>query len=135
MVCKFCGVKSDSEYCFRHKPKKKLAVNKGLSKSALTVKPTVRATKPKKNKDHLFFKQIWKERPHKSEVSGRYLGKEASSAFFHHILPKNKYPEFRLDEENIILLTIDEHANVESDMYKYDKINTIRNYLINKYNL
>ena len=133
MKCKFCGAKSESEFCFKHKPKKKLANDRGLKKSARTVKTTVRAGKP--NKDHLFFKQIWKERPHKSEISGRYLGKEASSAFFHHILPKNKYPEFRLDEENIILLTIDEHANVESDMYKYDKINTIRTYLINKYNL
>ena len=133
MNCKFCGAKSESEFCFKHKPKKKLANNRGLKKSARTVKPTVRADKP--NKDHLFFKEIWKERPHKSEISGRHLGKEASSAFFHHILPKNKYPEFRLDKENIILLTIDEHANVESDIYKYDKINTIRKYLINKYNL
>ena len=50
---------------------------------------------------------IWKKRPHASEVSGRWLGKEPLSVFFHHILPKNKYPEVRMDEENIILLTTD----------------------------
>ena len=70
-----------------------------------------------------------------SEVSGVYLGKEPSSAFFHHILPKNKYPDLRLNKENIILLTLDEHANVESDIYKYDIINRLRESLINKYNL
>ena len=133
MKCKICGIKSESEFCFRHKPNKKLANHGGLKQSALTVKPTVRAVKP--NKDHLFFKRIWKERPHKSEISGKSLGKEPLSVFFHHILPKNKYPEFRMDEENIILLTVDEHANVEADIYRYDKINTIRKYLINKYNL
>lgn len=116
MKCIVCGNSSESEYCFKHKPKKK--------KSTTTSK-----------KDHAFFKDIWKKRPHKSEVSGRYLGGEALSVYFHHILPKNKYPEFRLDEENIILLTIDEHANVEADMYRYEKINTIRDYLKKKYNI
>jgi hypothetical protein len=134
MLCKKCGAKSESDMCFRHKPKKPLAKqSKGLKKSTLAAKPTARVDKP--NEDHLFFTDIWKERPHKSEVSGDYLGKEASSAFFHHILPKNKYPELRLDKENIILLTIDEHANVESDIYKYEAINKLREYLINKYNL
>ena len=77
---------------------------------------------------------IWKKRPHRSEISGVYLGKEPSSAFFHHILPKNKYPEVRMDEENIILLTIDEHADVESDMYKFDIINQRRTNLLKKLN-
>ena len=115
MKCVVCGSNSESEYCFRHKPRKK---------KVSTV-----------NKDHLLFKEIWNKRPHRSEVSGRPLGKEPLSVFFHHILPKNKYPEFRLDEENIILLTIDEHANVEADMYRYEKINTIRDCLMKKYNM
>ncbi len=114
MKCLVCGKNSESEYCFKHKPRKK--------KSAA-------------NKDHMFFKEIWAKRPHKSEISGRFLGDEALSVYFHHILPKNKYPEFRNDEENIILLTIDEHANVEGDIYRYEKINTIRKYLLKKYNL
>ena len=136
MKCKVCGRKSESEYCFRHKPRKPLA---GSTQPALRRTPLRKFKKalPSKgksspNKDHLFFMEIWKKRPHRSEISGVYLGKEPSSAFFHHILPKNKYPEVRMDEENIILLTIDEHADVESDMYKFDIINQRRINLLKK---
>ena len=138
MKCKVCGRKSESEYCFRHKPRKPLA---GSTQPALRRTPLRKFKKalPSKgksspNKDHLFFMEIWKKRPHRSEISGVYLGKEPSSAFFHHILPKNKYPEVRMDEENIILLTLDEHADVESDMYKFDIINQRRINLLKKLN-
>jgi hypothetical protein len=82
-----------------------------------------------------FFLSIWKERTHKSEISGDHLGKEPLSTFFHHILPKEKYPQAKLDEENIILLTLDEHTNVESDIYKYDEVNRRREYLKKKYEI
>jgi hypothetical protein len=62
-----------------------------------------------------------------------YLGKEPLSVFFHHILPKEKYPEAMLDEENIILLTLEEHDNVERDIYKYQIINIKREKLLQKY--
>ena len=127
MKCKVCGRKSESEYCSRHKPRKKLA-----SRKFKNAPPSSGKVSP--NKDHLFFMDIWRKRPHRSEISGVYLGKEPSSAFFHHILPKNKYPEVRMDEENIILLTIDEHADVESDMYKFDIINQRRINLLKKLN-
>lgn len=80
-----------------------------------------------------FFLLYWKKMPHYSEVSGKFLGKEPLSVFFHHILPKEKYPEACLDEENIILLTLEEHSNVESDMYRYEEVNKRRNYLLTKY--
>lgn len=81
-----------------------------------------------------FFMEIWKERIHESEVSGAYLGKEALSTFFHHILPKVKYPELAYDKSNIILLTLDEHTNVEADMYRYEEVNRRRIELLNKIN-
>ena len=80
-----------------------------------------------------FFIGIWCTRPHFSEASGKYLGKEPMSTFFHHILPKEKYPEAALDEENIILLTLDEHTNVEGDVYKYEEVNNRRELLKIKY--
>ena len=135
MNCKVCGTSSESEYCFRHKPRKPLAV----SHLAANRGTTLRSHKPKgassPNKDHLFFINIWKKRPHASEINGKSLGKEPLSVFFHHILPKNKYPDVRMDEENIILLTTDEHADVESDIYKFDIINQRRNKLLKKYEL
>jgi len=135
MKCIVCGRNSETEYCFQHKPRKAMSGNRGFKKPTLTTKPTVGVGKSQPNKDHLLFKQIWNKRPHRSEVSGTYLGKEALSVYFHHILPKSKYPQFRNLEENIILLTADEHANVESDIYRYEKVNEIREYLIDKYKL
>lgn len=79
------------------------------------------------------FMDIWLERPHKSEISGRWLGKEALSTFFHHILPKSKYPEAIFDKENIILITFDEHQKVEQDPKFFDEVNRRCSKLKEKY--
>lgn len=84
---------------------------------------------------HTFFMKIWNKKAHKSEISGKKLYGEPSSAYFHHILPKSKYWEAAFDEENIILMTMDEHNSVENDMYMYALINKRRHILIKKYNL
>lgn len=80
-----------------------------------------------------FFLQIWSKKAHYSEISGKWLGKEPLTIFFHHILPKEKYPQAMLDEENIVLLTLEEHDQVEKDMYKYEIINNTRQKLLKKY--
>ena len=126
--CKTCGKKCDKEYCFQHKPRKPLTATKGFKLYApKEICKTVEM--------QTFFLEIWKKRPHKSEVSGESLGSEPLSIFFHHILPKEKYPEASLDQENIILLTLDEHTNVENNMYKYEEVNTRRNQLKQKYEI
>lgn len=81
-----------------------------------------------------FFVDIWNERPHYSEVSGDYLGKEPLSTYFHHILPKVKYPDMAYEKSNIILLTLHEHEAVENDMYKFDIVNQRRMNLLNQIN-
>jgi len=58
-----------------------------------------------------FYLEIWNERPHRSEVSGTYLGSEPKSWMFDHLLEKNLYPELKYEKENIILVTLDEHTN------------------------
>jgi hypothetical protein len=128
MNCKTCGKKSDSDYCFQHKPRKAL--------QQCGIKPSLTSKKGVSDgyiQQREMFLDIWKKRPHKSEVSGAYLGKEPMSTYFHHILPKEKYPEACLDEENIILLTLEEHSNVENDMYRYEEVNKRRNQLNLKY--
>jgi len=82
-----------------------------------------------------FFLQIWRKRLHYSQVSMDYLGKEPLTIYFHHILPKEKYPQAMYDEENIILLTLEEHDNVERDMYKYEEVNRRRELLKKKYDI
>lgn len=126
-ACKRCGKKCDGEYCFQHKPRKPLASNKGFKN--VKKEPAIRQTVEL----HEFFLQIWKKRQHLSEVSGLPLVGEALSTYFHHILPKSKYPAAALDEENIILLTLNEHDQVESDMYRYEEVNQRRIKLLEKY--
>lgn len=121
--------------CKNHTPKKPMKNSRDLN---IYISESGKEQFEKALKSHLmheFFLKIWKERPHRSEISNTYLGKEALSIYFHHILAKEKYPEAKLDEENIILLTLDEHTNVENDMYKYEKINKIRNQLKLKYGI
>lgn len=135
MKCKTCGKNADSEYCFAHKARKPLSSGKGLS-SKMSVISSIKAKNVHNdghNQQKEMFINIWKKRKHYSEVSGVYLGKEPMSTYFHHILPKEKYPDACLDEENIILLTLEEHSNVENDMYRYEEVNKIRNYLLTKY--
>ena len=137
MKCKTCGKNSDGEYCFQHKARKPLSTGKGLTSRNIRMFTGVQGAKSFEKSLLLreFFLSIWKKRPHKSEVSGDYLGSEPMSTYFHHILPKEKYPEACLDEENIILLTLEQHSNVENDMYRYDEINKRRNSLNEKYNI
>ena len=127
--CKTCGKNCEGEYCFRHKLRKRVSVQN--------------FTKNVKKEESLrnifemrdFFLQLWKKRVHKSEVSGEYLGSEPLHVFFHHILPKNKYPESSLDEENIILLTMSEHDQVERDVTRYEEVNKRREQLKQKYEI
>jgi len=98
------------------------------------MKPMQHRTNMRMARYNLFI-LIWKQRGNKSEVSGEKIYGEPSSAHFHHILPKSKYPEADLDKENIIIMTMDEHANVENDMYKYVEVNLRRVNLLKKYDL
>jgi len=132
--CKICGKNAQSDYCFVHKlrtPIKKTKIRLGVG-----------SYKQAKIRDNYnaqcdMFTKLWETMsiPRMSQVSGTYLGSMFSTIFFHHILPKSKYPEAMLDVENIVILSGDEHANVENDMYKYEEINSRREKLRKKYSL
>ncbi len=137
MKCKICGKNADSEYCFKHKPRKL------LKKTMYPLNPMPLNTNAMKAFDKAMkinimrntFITIWEKRPHKSEISGEYLGRDPLTIYFHHILSKEKYPDAQYDEENIIILNFEEHGNVENDMYKYKEINKRRKQLKTKYKL
>jgi len=136
--CKTCGKNCEGEYCFKHKPRKQLMSNgKPMRKVSLSKASNELIDEAIKDIKEMqdFFLKIWKKKLHYSEVSMDYLGKEPLTVFFHHILPKEKYPQAMFDEENIILLTLDEHTNVESDMYKYEEVNKRREKLKQKYEI
>lgn len=135
-TCKTCGKKCDKEYCFQHKPRKPLLAKKGfkLYVPQETIDTYEREVK-KTVEMQTFFLQIWKKRLHLSEVSGLPLVGEPLSIYFHHILPKEKYPQAALDEENIILLTWLEHDQVEMDPTRYEEVNKRREQLKKKYEI
>jgi hypothetical protein len=71
--------------------------------------------------------EIWAERPHFSEVSGRYLGEMPMSYYFSHVLSRGAYPELSHDKRNIVLMTLDEHqlwefGSVPKNDKNWDKI-------------
>lgn len=135
-TCPTCGAKCEGSHCFRHKPRKPLSQGtKTLKLIKDTYKMCVKKDEEIRQISEMreFFSQLWKKLPHYSQVSGKYLGSEPLTVFFHHILPKEKYPQASLDEENIILLTLEEHDQVEMDMYRYEEVNQRRKYLLHKY--
>lgn len=134
-TCPTCGAKCEGSHCFRHKPRK--ALPKTSSRFAKKLDKSVKSEEVIRQISEMkeFFLQLWKKLPHYSQVSGKYLGSEPLTVFFHHILPKEKYPQACFDEENIILLTLEEHEQVELDMYRYEEVNTKRNYLKKKYDI
>ena len=127
--CKTCGKNCEGDYCFLHKPRKRI--------NAQPLTNYVKKEQPIREISEMrdFFLQIWKKRLHLSEVSGLPLVGEPLHIYFHHILSKEKYPQASLDEENIILLTLDEHTNVESNIYKYEEVNKRREKLKQKYEI
>jgi hypothetical protein len=118
--------------CLNHLKRKPLPASRQLGVRA---KVQSFVDRERINKMRSFFMEIWKKRKHYSEVSGVFLGDEPMSTYFHHIMPKEKYPELAYEESNIILLTFPEHSNVENDMYKYNIINEKRKELMKKYDL
>ena len=69
-----------------------------------------------KNQKEL-FDHIWGTRPHVSEISGKPLVGKNHMMYhwqFAHILPKGAYPKYRLNPENIMLMTWEEHQSQES---------------------
>ena len=134
---KTCSVENCSKpiwskgLCLSHIKRKPITPKRG---GLIAAKRDMFVQKTKIETMRNLFLEIWKERKHYSEVSGDYLGGEALSTFFHHILPKSKYPELQYDKSNIILLTLDEHTDVESCMYKFEEVNKRRIELLNKIN-
>jgi hypothetical protein len=112
--CSVCGANAENEQCWRHKPKTPLKSSSRL-KARKKTKEEIEKNKEETEKMWAFFLDIWDKRPHYSEVSREWLGHEALSIYFHHILPKSKYIEAKYDPENIILLTFDEHQKVEQN--------------------
>ena len=70
------------------------------------------------------FKEIWQERPHISEISGKPLYPIEHSQWhwqFAHVLNKGRYTKWKLEKRNIMLMLPEEHENQESYPYFQDR--------------
>lgn len=63
------------------------------------------------------FLEIWEDRPHLSEVSGKPLHPVGHWQWhwqFAHVLGKGSYPKYKLNPENIMLMLPEEHEKQEN---------------------
>lgn len=77
------------------------------------VKPKAKPkVKYKTTGERALFDAIWSMREHTSYLTGKKLDCYSETFYlnmFAHVLPKGKYPDFRLFDKNIVLLTPEEH--------------------------
>lgn len=69
--------------------------------------------KPISDKDELFYKHIWKTKEHFCTECGKELT-EFKRWYVHHLLPKARFPYFRHDENNVIIVCYQHHNECES---------------------
>ena len=107
---------------------------------------TITPPKPKKGLSKVrkttgemdFFKVVMAKRMKKGKLYSEISGEEIQNAGpmnFHHALPKSKYPNFRLEEKNIVVVTDDEHWEIhngtglkENPMWKkyFEKVEVLK---------
>jgi hypothetical protein len=83
--------------------------------------------------DFIFYKNIWSIRQHYCFETGVYLGEELNLCFFHHVLPKENYPQYRHCAWNIVLLAQGVHNQVETNIEFCPKVNKLTKQLILKH--
>ena len=64
-----------------------------------------------------FFWGLWKRRKHKCSVCGKILY-EFNVSFFAHLLPKGRYPELRLVEDNVVVMCFECHYIFDHQTHK-----------------
>jgi len=85
----------------------------------------------------MLFQLIWEKRKiggrNYSEISGVYLGSECKTTMMHHIFEKSMHPDLKYVEENIIMISWEEHTQCHNDMYYYEEVNKRRKLIKEKY--
>lgn len=80
--------------------------------------------------DQDFYNEIWLEREHRCFETEQKLPFAAPlTTYFHHILPKAKYPQYRHSKWNIVILHPDAHSQVETMLDKCPRVKAITEHL------
>lgn len=87
-------------------------------------------------KDWAFFLEIWNEREHICYETGQPLyGDPPPTLYFHHVLEKEKYPQYRYKKWNIVLVTWETHSKCHNNIDFAPKVKAYRDKLIKKLGL
>ncbi len=84
-----------------------------------------------------WFGEIWKSTPahqRKCFETGERLYGEALSIYFHHVLEKETWPEYRFERWNIVFVTWQVHDQAHKDLDYCPKIKEYREQLLKKIN-
>jgi hypothetical protein len=81
-------------------------------------------------KDKLFWATIWEEREHVDFETNEPIYGEPLTLYFHHVLPKSTYPQYRYAKWNIVLVSWDTHTNAENNIDLVPKIKAYRDKLL-----
>ena len=75
------------------------------------VSPELKAERKEQHeKDWAMYRRIWASRMHRCAMCNIWLGNEAKSFHFDHLIEKATHPELRYVEETIILICGDDHS-------------------------
>lgn len=106
-----------------------LRLGSGLKKSGkIKSKPKTeeekKAQQEQFERDKAFYLEIWEsmELPRRCFETGKFLPQEPLLTMFHHCLYKSKYPEYRYEKWNIVVILPDVHSLTHSDIDKTPKI-------------
>lgn len=99
------------------KPKKQYTIPKVSKKR----QKKIEEGKELQKKDHEFYMEVWHASPHVCGECGRKLGRIPNTMYFHHILEKRHFPQYRHVPENIAILCADCHQQVEANIDKAPK--------------
>jgi 5-methylcytosine-specific restriction endonuclease McrA len=92
-------------------------VRKPIAKQSAKAKEKSKVDAETFNLDKMMYAEIWAASPHVCQCGCKTkLGKEPLTTFFHHVLPKAIYPQFRHMPENIMILAPDCHNAVETSL-------------------
>jgi hypothetical protein len=128
---KVCKVESCSNpvfgggYCKYHQNLREDKKPKKLKKLSERGRLAKEAKKDLIELDKIFYQKIWEEREHVCYESNEYLGDEPNIFYFHHVLEKSKYPQYRHCAWNIILVKAEIHTQIHSNIDKTPKVKVL----------
>lgn len=77
------------------------------------------------NEDFIFYGKVWDSLSHYCFETNQYLGAIPNLCYFHHVLPKEIYPQYRHCLWNIVLLHPLVHNQVETNIEFCPKVNEL----------